>query len=228
MKANEVHLWRCRVSCAVPRLAEIPLSEDEERRAAVLLFDSDRQLFTLSHRLLRAVLSAYLDVNHRKLCLAVAENGKPFARENRNFEFNLSHASDGAVVALAWQRPVGVDIEAPVLSGSKPLDLAPLAEFCLTDTERALCVANPDPGTFLQLWTRKEALLKACGRGLTIPLQELVVDFPVERPREHFTALSQWGEEWLVADLDVGPPWRGTVAVRGSARVRLKKFCLGW
>lgn len=224
LKANEVHFWRCRIPCATQLLANIPLSKNEERRASALVFDRDRRLFTLSHRLVRSVVSAYLDVEPSELILATAEDGKPYAPQLPSLEFNLSHAADSAIVAVTWQRSVGVDIELLEL----PSNFDQLADFCLSDTERAMFAAHCDPGTFLQLWTRKEAVLKACGCGLTFPPKDLVVDFPLEWPQENFVPLTKWNKEWLVADLHVAPSWHGAIAVRGRDAVCIKKFCLGW
>lgn len=80
-----------------------------------------------------------------------------------SIDFNIAH-SDGAVVcALVQNGRVGIDIEA-----IKPIDVADYKSV-FTAREYGAIVQSPDPVTvFFELWTRKEAVIKADGRGFYV------------------------------------------------------------
>ena len=102
----------------------------------------------------------------RETGLAAAEwtvgaHGKPrLAGAGAAWDFNLSHAGDFAVAALARGAQIGVDLE--VLS--RPADIELLGRRVFSESERELVRAG-GRGTFFDLWSRKEALLKALGCG---------------------------------------------------------------
>lgn len=91
--------------------------------------------------------------------------GKPWVE---GLHFNLSHS--GAWVALALgDSPVGVDVQV----WDRPRDLAPLLRRHFSAEEGAYI--RGDPMRFLELWTRKESVLKRSGQGITVPLQGVPV-----------------------------------------------------
>src|SRR6185295_15890681 len=93
----------------------------------------------------------------------LAHEGGPAA-----LRFNLSHGGDLALIALARGRELGVDIE-PLRALS---DEARLARRVLSPREAdAFAALPPDEraAALLRCWTRKEALLKANGCGITVP-----------------------------------------------------------
>jgi 4'-phosphopantetheinyl transferase len=102
---------------------------------------------------------------------------------------SVSHAGDRVVVAVCRVAEVGVDIE-PVVAITAG-ELAPLA---LRDDEVALAV---DARAVLTYWTRKEALVKATGDGIQVPLSEVRVSPPGAAPR----LLGYPGRDGLVAQL---------------------------
>ncbi|MEM1483560.1 4'-phosphopantetheinyl transferase superfamily protein [Oscillospiraceae bacterium PP1C4] len=114
------------------------------------------ELSAAAHALLEHVLGFPVRI-------ARGAHGKPFLPEHSGLHFNLSHTS-GAVVCALSGHPVGVDIER-----ARPVRPA-LAARCFTQAEREYAV---DEARFLEVWTRKEALLKRDGRGITVPLREL-------------------------------------------------------
>lgn len=89
------------------------------------------------------------------------EHGKPVPAGK--LHFSLSHSGDKAVCIIS-NAPVGVDIQK-----NRHADLR-LIERCCTDKEKALC-----PAAFMRLWTRKEAVVKADGRGLGAGIGKLDV-----------------------------------------------------
>jgi 4'-phosphopantetheinyl transferase len=115
---------------------------------------------------LRRVLALYLDEAAEEIELAQGEHGKPrLAAEPPPLSFNLSHSGDLALVAVARDREVGVDVERV-----KPdRDLAAIAERALAPEEAAAVREATDPERarlFYELWTQHEARVKCLGVGL--------------------------------------------------------------
>jgi 4'-phosphopantetheinyl transferase len=86
--------------------------------------------------------------------------------------FNLSHPQGVALYAIARGREVGIDIE------RRREDFASLAvaeRFFSPDEVTMLKSLAPDLRTsaFFNCWTRKEALIKALGEGLSHPIEPI-------------------------------------------------------
>jgi len=96
------------------------------------------------------------------------ECNKPWL--NETVSFNISHSGDHIICALSGSLHVGIDIEQV-----RPVELTDFTD-CFSTTEWE-CMRNSDNllNSFYQFWTRKEAVLKADGRGLGIPLNEFEV-----------------------------------------------------
>jgi len=86
------------------------------------------------------------------------EHGKPMLPGGPSF--SLSHAGNLAVLAVS-ESPVGVDVEKP-----RPIRKA-VAQKYFQGAEQAWLETDPQ-SRFFFLWTRKEAVLKCCGRGLSL------------------------------------------------------------
>lgn len=91
-------------------------------------------------------------------------HGKPFFPDHPDLQFSLSHTK-GAVACAVSARPCGLDIE----SESRRVNFAVAGRFF---TPREMIDTGTDALRFLEVWTRKEALIKRSG-GLPCPLKEL-------------------------------------------------------
>ncbi len=152
MSPGEAHVWRIRLN----DVEGLPPTAGETARAARFRFDRQRQEYLRSHAALRAILRRYTDA---RLDFAVAEAGKPYLPGAAHLKFNLAHSHEMALVGVALEVEIGVDIE-----HVRPLsDYGALAERFFPP-EEAADVA--DEGDFFRRWTRIEAVLKARGFGL--------------------------------------------------------------
>jgi 4'-phosphopantetheinyl transferase len=120
----------------------------------------------------RAALDALLCMYAGLACAPAIERGaqgKPFAPALGDFEFNLSHAGCDVLLAFARGQAVGVDLER--VDRRVALDAIAQRHFSSAEA-RALARLEPGPRRerFLELWTRKEAVLKALGEGLSFGL----------------------------------------------------------
>ena len=142
------------------------LSGAEAERAARFVKDSDRVRYVFGHAMLRLLLARRLAAAPDAIAFATGPNGKPgLAGPGSRLAFNLSYG-DG-VVALAFaRRPVGIDLEA-VRDNVRFSQIG--RRFFQPDEQRYL-EAGTGSGVrdrFFRLWTRKEAVLKALGVGLS-------------------------------------------------------------
>lgn len=180
-----------------------PSPTNEPGEAAVWLLDRH------SVHPLETVLARYLDCSPASVLLHRSPAGKPELGSS-TLRASLTRGGDVALVAVAHRQPVGVDIE---ISRSG-LDRWSLPAHALTTRERMRLQRLPleqRSSSFLESWTRKEALLKAAGFGLAVDprfveLEGLsVVGAPpvVGNPRD-----------WTLADLPV-PGHHAALAVQG-------------
>jgi 4'-phosphopantetheinyl transferase len=145
------------------------LSTDEKQRLARLLSKAHQELFLLAHGLLRTQLSKCAEVDPAAWQFRIAAHGRPeIAAPTSALRFNLSHTAGLAACAVADGRDVGIDVEDITRERSRGL-----AERVFSRREqnslRDLPAQERARG-FFELWTLKEAYLKARGLGLAIPL----------------------------------------------------------
>lgn len=164
------------------------LHESERERAERFAFDHLRRRYTVAHAMLRSVLGVGPEA-----ALEAGPHGKPALTGGPHF--NLSHSGGLAVVAVCRAAPVGVDVEAV-----RPLRrLRGLAERVMSAEELSAFERARDPERFFfELWTRKEAVVKAIGEGIIRELRSLSY------------------EGLTVQALDVGPGYAAALAVEGS------------
>jgi 4'-phosphopantetheinyl transferase len=180
VNTGEVHVWRVRLNDVEP-LSPTP---GEAARAARFRFERHRQQYLRSHAALRAILHRYTG---EPLAFAVTEAGKPYLPGVPQLKFNLAHSYDMALVAVALDTEVGVDVEhIRALS-----NYAAMAERFFPPSEAADVLDERD---FFRRWTRIEAVLKARGIGLN-------------------DLGSDPAGEWSIEQIDVGPEYSGAVAL---------------
>jgi len=155
------------------------LSDDELARWERYRFPRDRDRFLWSRLLLRTTLSEYFDVAPQDWRFTTTTHGKPEVSQPaaaRDLRFNLSHTAGIAILAVAWQRDIGVDVE------HRSREVTPrLVEFALSPAEQAhweTAAAERRAELFLSYWTLKEAYLKARGVGLSVPLRSFAFHVP--------------------------------------------------
>ena len=144
------------------------LDADERDRAARLPAGDARRDFVAAHALARLALSRHRPaLAPRAWRFEAGPDGKPAPVGMGNIAFNLSHGAGLVAVAIGVGAEVGVDVEP--LSAEADLErTAPV--FCTHEERVALSVMEPADrrSALLALWTLKESLLKAAGRGFSL------------------------------------------------------------
>lgn len=208
---TDVTIWRIPLPDKAPGPEVWALLDAREReRARRFVHDRDRHRFVAAHAGLRLALAAETGQPPRTLRFGTTERGKPVL-ERHSLSFNLSHSGDLAVVAAARGGEVGVDVEA----AGRLRDVDGLSAMVMTAEERAAFAALPTDrrkAAFLRLWTRKEALLKADGRGLMHDPRQLTVGLDEDERR----TVAFDGRSWTLCDLAPAPGLAGTLCVEGT------------
>ena len=217
---EEVHIW-CAHQPLTPRPElEATLSSDECERADRFHFAKHRLAYQFAHAVLRDVLGRYLHRPPRDIRFAENAFGKPFLHETNGGkmpEFSLSHAGRMVLVGLCRGRRIGVDIEE-----IRPIgDTSAIAESHFTPQECAF-IFDQKPANrehaFFRCWTRKEAYVKAVGKGLSIPLNSFNTQISHGKPAGFLESgpASTDGATWQLADLDLSKDYAAAVAVESG------------
>lgn len=205
-----VDVWRADLADATTHDAVRELlSPTERERAARFVRAEDRRRWAAARGILRALLGAYADEDPRALRFAEGPHGKPALAGDPapRLRFNLSHSADTALIALARDREVGIDVELP----RRAVDHVAIARRILGNAEATrLQALDPQQREreFLRAWVRWEAVLKCRGTGIGGAASEAVAE----------------DDPWL-RELDFESPGAAALAVAGGpAAVR----CFRW
>lgn len=205
--ASGIDVWRAdlEIQSSEFRRIQDSLSPDELDRSVKFHFAKDRQRFITGRGILRDILARYLDQAPAEFHFSYTSHGKPSLDHRSNpdgLRFNLSHAGNLALYAIARNREVGIDLEQiePKFAEDG------IAERFFSRNEVAKLRSLPASvwsQAFFNCWTRKEAYVKARGAGLQIALDSFEVSLA---PGEEARFLSEgeigWSLEAFTPDRD--------------------------
>lgn len=224
LATDDIHVWRIALEVGdslLIRLREV-LSEDERQRAERFYFEKDRCHFTAARGVLRMLLSGYLSRRPEAVCFAYGNYGKPRLADEDNesdLRFNLTHSHGLALVAVTRRREVGVDVER---IRDMERDGEPLAERFFSPREAAVLRSLPTElrrEAFFHCWTRKEAYIKAQGKGLSLPLDQFDVSLHPDEPAALLATPHDPTEaqRWSLRRLLPADGYVGALAVEGHS-----------
>ena len=181
LDTDSAHAWV--IPLDVPMLEMDALAETlsppEWLRADSFHFDADRFRFISGRGALRTILGRYLKEDPADIEFEYEPRGKPKLAQQfatSDLQFNLAHCEDVAVLALARERCVGIDVER-----ERDLDdVEQLVKTICSPRQVAEFMAlrrDEQTGAFYRLWTRKEAWLKATGNGIATSLEDVEPSF---------------------------------------------------
>jgi|SRR5215469_3363254 len=213
---NLIHVWAwdCACSCAdLARYIDV-LSNHERLRMRRFRLDKDRVRYGVSHAILRILLGHYLGVEPSLVFFEENEFGKPFLRRalaEPRLTFNLSYTDRLVILGVAAGARIGVDIEKISLIERGVVD----SYFSTLERSTLASLAGEEwLGGFYNCWTRKEAIIKAEGRGLNIPLNAFDVSL---RPGAQAAVLgvragADFTSNWQLVELHPGSGFVGALA----------------
>ncbi len=222
LERDEVHVWRASLDLEASSIQSLQetLCVEEQQRAERFHFQKDRDRFIVARGLLRALLSRYLGEEPGHLRFVYNQYGKPALSEAYSKEplcFNLSHSHGLALYAVTQNRNLGIDLE--YIRTDFPYE--EIAERFFSPQENAVLRTLPlnmKHEAFFTCWTRKEAYIKATGKGLSLPLDQFDVSLI---PREPAMLLSIAGNQqaachWSLQELIPVPGYVAALAVEGG------------
>ena len=193
------------------------LSTDERARADVLGRAQDRRDYVAAHALLRQALAFSTGMTLEGIVFERDAHGKPFlARAGQGLppHFSLSHSAGVVACAISPVHAIGIDVEA--INGA--VDVSRIATRYFTPDEATSLLRWPvedRPQRFFELWTLKEALLKAAGIGPATTIDS--VSFRVnDGTIDLVSAPAEIGTAWTLALTDIGPSHKLATAIAAS------------
>lgn len=219
LPSGSCQIWWAHTSAARPALLDL-LDEHERGRHDRFVRAQDRALFVVSHALARIIASRHVASMPRAIRYSrssIAPGHKPrLAGGASELELSISHSGQRAVVAVSRGVALGVDVElvSPVAAEQPPI------RSVLDESEQRELGTMPAamrPWGFCRYWTRKEAVLKATGDGLSVLPELITVAPPSESP-----ALTRWSGPRRpqppihLYDLDAEPGYTASLAAIGD------------
>lgn len=221
LPVGTVHVWRVPLRVENERAAalHVALSAEEKERFSRFRFPKDREAHTVARGRLRQVLGSYLNRPPAGVTFAYAAAGKPFLADHPALRFNLSHAGDWALIACSRNVEVGADVEAVDRSFAK----AGLVDRYFSRQEIPVLLGLPEADrhrAFFLAWIRKEAIIKARGGGLQLPLDRFGVSIRDGEPVRvlHTDWQPAEARNWQLRSFTVAEGYFGAVAWLGEAQ----------
>lgn len=141
------------------------LSKEKKERLSRFNRKEDFLRSLVSDLLTRIMLVEKFNLSNMDIRISSNSYGKPYL-DGHSVEFNVSHSGEW-VAAVVSRFPVGIDVEE-----IQPINVD-IARSFFAEKEYAEIVAKAEDEKltyFFDLWTLKESYIKACGQGLSVPL----------------------------------------------------------
>jgi 4'-phosphopantetheinyl transferase len=225
LDADECQVWWARVEGDIDRAVTALLDPAERDRRQAIRHAPSRAVYGLAHATARLVCGRLLGTEPAALRFTATcrHCGGPHGRPGVDLPpghpggdrlwLSLAHSGDRAVIAVAWDNAIGVDVETVALRG------ADLPLIALSEAERDEVASRPEAdrlAAFIRYWTRKEAAVKATGDGLLAPPGRITLS-PPDAPAEirEWTGRPPPHAPLFLTDLDPGPGYRAALATLG-------------
>lgn len=209
IESNEIHVWSADLEeVAYQELCTLSLlSPDEQERAHRFRFPIHRERFMVTRSLLRKIISLYTQVPPQEIIFSYEAKKKPFLQHPSHLllQFNLSHSDKMAVFSFTMKHAIGVDIEK--VQEEYPAGIT--QRFFSPKENNALLNIPTDKrsAAFYRLWARKEAIIKATGKGLSLPLSSFSLSI-----KDDFEGVMIDNVSWSLLPLSIHPAYQSAVA----------------
>ena len=211
IRPGEVHIWHGSLEASPD-----PVSLAEAARARRMRAKRRRREFLVCRGALRRILATTLGIDALAVPVVEGAHGKPRLEPSGvpPVGFNVSHSGDRFVVSIALGMEPGVDVER-----IRPRrGIEGLSRRFFSPAEQTEVAAAPDPLiAFYRIWTRKEAVIKADGRGVGIGLDRFDVNAgepPCLRDARWEGAAPREATRWSIHALEASPGYAAALAVR--------------
>jgi len=212
---NVIEVWEIDINNENLKKAEEKisyLSEFEKQKLYGFKFIKDYRVYLISHIAMRELLSRYMGIKSYKIKYEYEEKGKP--RVGGGIYFNLSHTDNKALIGF-YKKDIGVDIEYK----KEMADYNGIAELVFTEKEIRYINndSNKKRDRFYEIWTKKEAIIKGIGDGLSEEVKSILIG-----KRKDFYCGKYL---WQIREIEVNEPYVAHIAYRSNNTI--KKIILG-
>jgi len=218
LETGAVHVWRVALDQEDDRLERFRrmLEPHELERAGRFHFEKHRGHFIVARGFLRSVVARYLGTQPEGLRFSYGAFGKPALEPEHALRFNLSHSNEVALLAVTLDAELGVDVE-HIRADFASEDIA--RRFFSRAEVDVFNALPPEErvAAFFRCWTRKEAYIKATGRGMSQPLDGFDVTLGSGDDVALLRTEDGSHERWRLVDIAVGAGYAGALAVEKPA-----------
>ncbi len=213
---NEVELYIVNLQTEIAADLFAILSPDEKKFAQAIRNQALKNQHIAVRVGLRQILAAYLNQAGDKINIARTIHGKPYLLDYPEIQFNISHSAETLLVAISKAGAIGVDIEQ---TQAQRRDFSALVAKCFAQSEQNYWNSLPETekaAEFYRFWTRKEAFVKAVGRGLAMGLQQCEI---ASAAPPYFLSLPEiYGlpSDWRLFDLSVTADLCGALVIENK------------
>lgn len=203
------------------------LEQHELSRADRFHFEKDRRAFVVGRGFLRHVIGRYLQTKPEALRFSYGAYGKPALNgehKNSSLRFNMSHSRGVGLVAVTESRELGVDVEYIRADFASEEIARRFFSPREVDAFNAL-PQDQQVAAFFRCWSRKEAYIKALGRGLSQPLDGFDVTLGPGEPAALLRTDEDDASRWSLSDIDAGNDYAAALVVEGHVS---KIRCWQW
>lgn len=206
---HEVNIWvtNLNISTAKEQQLFLLLNAEEKERARRFHFPLHQKRFIAARSMLRICLGNYLALPAAEIPINYTATKKPYIIHNvrSGVHFNLAHSDDLAVLAVTSAHEIGVDIEKVQATFRESV-----AQRFFSEEEYQQLNSLPpseQAAAFYRIWARKEAIVKAIGKGLTYPLSSFTVSIQPEKE----TLLIE-NKSWTLLSVNIHPEYQAALA----------------
>ncbi|WP_411728529.1 4'-phosphopantetheinyl transferase family protein [Methyloglobulus sp.] len=213
-EVNYLHYWRI-------------LDPTEQQHVSTIKNEQLHRRYVEIHARLRILLGHVVNAMPEQLRIHKTEYGKPYLADYPELVFNLSHTANKMVVAIANNYDLGIDIEL-----CKPrTNLDALVDKCFAEEEKSYWQQLPEnekTQAFFRFWTRKEAFVKATGKGIALGLKQCVIN-PLNQT-ELLRIPQDYGQasEWFIQDIDLGEFICCALAAKNKGINHIERLDVSW
>lgn len=221
MPAVVIDLWTCVATAALAEAWEPALPDDVRREIGRRRpTECVRRIVQLALR--RSVVAAYLSRNTDDVAMWIDESGG-IVLPVGSLALNASHHDDATVLAIGHDVVVGVDIEPEYEA-----DWEAALTAVLTASELAALRSLPAKAqahAYFGCWTRKEAVMKALGEGLSDrDPQTIEVSLPPAHPQLLALDAEKPRDPWSLVTVSPIIGYLASIAVQAPHPIELRTY----
>lgn len=190
----------------------------EVERAERYYKKSDKNRFIICRSLLKFALAHHTQSDIKNIAIKLHPNKKPYLPKHPNIFFNISHSGEYAGLAISTI-PTGIDVE--YMDLSYPFQDTMPSIF--NDNEIQFIDASDHKArTFFNLWTRKEAFVKALGKGIDDDFSKIPC---LDGQHILDTSSIESSQNWHVHNFIIAKNYSGAIAYAAKEPIIKNPFC---